>query len=76
MFNTWYFFYLGNILYNKALQFAPLSKLVLIQYLNVVFVFILAFIFLHETIYFTDILGAGIMISYMAYNSYYPLPPK
>jgi drug/metabolite transporter (DMT)-like permease len=70
------FFYLGNILYNKALQFAPLSKLVLIQYLNVVFVFILAFIFLHEKIYFTDILGAGIMISYMAYNSYYPLPPK
>ena len=71
-----FFFYIGNVLYNKALQYAPLSKLILIQYTNVVFIFLLSFIFLNEKIFFTDILGAAIMISYMAYNSYYPLPSK
>ena len=71
-----FFFYIGNVLYNKALHYAPLSKLILIQYTNVIYIFLLSFIFLHEKIFFTDILGAAIMMSYMAYNSYYPLPSK
>ena len=70
------FFYCGNVIYNKALQLAPLSKLILIQYTNVIFIFVLAFLFLHEKIFFTDILGASIMMSYMFYNSYYTLPSK
>ena len=70
------FFYCGNVIYNKALQLAPLSKLILIQYTNVIFIFILAFLFLHEKIFLTDILGAAIMMSYMFYNSYFPVSSK
>lgn len=67
------FFYLGNLSYNQALKRAPVSKLIIISYLQIVYVFILAYLFLHESIFFTDILGAGIMLSYMMYNAYNPI---
>ena len=70
------FFYLGNITQNYALQLCPLSKIILVQYLNVVFIFILSFFILDEKIFFSDILGASFIIGFMIYNSYYPLPIK
>ena len=70
------FFYLGNITQNYALQLCPLSKIILIQYLNVVYIFLLSFIFLGEKIFFSDIMGASFIIGFMLYNSYYPLPVK
>ena len=70
------FFYLGNVTNNKALQKAPLSKLIIFNYLQIIFVFLLAYIFLNEKIFFTDIIGTIIILSYMIYNSLNPLPVK
>jgi drug/metabolite transporter (DMT)-like permease len=67
------FFYLANISYNKALQLAPISRLIIINYTQIVFVYILAFLFLNERIYVSDLIGAGIMFSYMVYNGVYPI---
>jgi drug/metabolite transporter (DMT)-like permease len=68
--------YFSNVTQNKSLQYCPLSKVILIQYLNVVYIFILSFIFLHEKIFFSDLLGACFIVGFMTYNSYYPLPTK
>ena len=70
------FFYFGNVIYNKALQLAPLNKLIIFQYLKIVYMFILAYIFINEKIYFTDLLGALFIISFMIYNTLNPLPTK
>ena len=70
------FFYLSNVTMNTSLQYCPLSKIILIQYLNIVYIFILSFIFLNEKIFFSDLLGACFIVGFMAYNSYYPLPTK
>ena len=52
---------------------AQVNKIVIITYLQIVFVFILANIFLGEAIYATDILGTVIMMSYMVYNVLNPI---
>ena len=70
------FFYLSNTTQNFALQLCPLSKIILVQYLNVVFIFLLSFLFLDEKIFFSDILGFILIVGFMFYNSYYPLPVK
>ena len=67
------FFYLYYICYNRALQLAQVNKIVIITYLQIVFVFILANIFLGENIYDTDILGTLLMMSYMIYNVLNPI---
>ena len=67
------FFYIYYICYNRALQLAQVNKIVIITYLQIVFVFILANIFLGEGIYSTDILGTVIMLSYMVYNVLNPI---
>ena len=67
------FFYIYYICYNRALQLAQVNKIVIITYLQIVFVFILANIFLGEAIYATDILGTVIMMSYMVYNVLNPI---
>ena len=70
------FFYFANITYNRALQLAPVSKIIIITFLQIVFVFILAHLFLNEYIFFSDILGAVIMFSYLIYNACYPIKDK
>ena len=67
------FFYIYYICYNRALQLAQVNKIVIITYLQIVFVFLLANIFLGESIYYTDILGTVIMMSYMVYNVLNPI---
>ena len=67
------FFYIYYICYNRALQLAQVNKIVIITYLQIVFVFLLANIFLGEGIYPTDILGTLIMMSYMVYNVLNPI---
>ena len=67
------FFYIYYICYNRALQLAQVNKIVIITYLQIVFVFILANLFLGEGIYSTDILGTLIMMSYMVYNVLNPI---
>ena len=67
------FFYLYYICYNRALQLAQVNKIVIITYLQIVFVFLLSNIFLGESIYDTDILGTILMMSYMIYNVLNPI---
>ena len=38
--------------------------------------FILAYFFIDEKIYLTDLLGASLIISFMIYNTLNPLPTK
>ncbi len=67
------FFYLGNV----TLQMAPLRQLIIINYLQIIFVFmLLAFIFLGEKIFFSDIIGTAIILTYMIFNTLNPLPIK
>ena len=68
-----FFFYLYYICYNRALQLAQVNKIVVITYLQIVFVFILGNIFLGEKIYETDIIGTLLMLSYMIYNVLNPI---
>ena len=67
------FVYLYYICYNRALQLAQVNKIVVITYLQIVFVFILGNIFLGEKIYETDIIGTLLMLSYMIYNVLNPI---
>ena len=67
------FFYIYYVCYNRALQLAPVSKVVIITYLQIVFIFILSDIFLGERVYTTDVLGSLLMISYMVYNILKPI---
>ena len=68
-----FFFYVYYVCYNRALQLAQVSKIIIINYLQIAFVFLMANLFLGEGIYFTDILGTIIMMSYMVYNALNPI---
>ena len=65
-------FYLANYLQTKSLEYLSASKFMPVTYMCIVFIFILGFILLHETVYFTDVLGAALIIGFQAYNYYYP----
>ena len=68
-----FFFYIYYICYNRSLQLAQVNKIVIITYLQIVFVFMLANIFLGEGIYITDIFGTILMMSYLLYNVLNPI---
>ena len=70
------FFYIANTTFNFGIQRIDLSKAAPISYTKVVFVLLLGGILLGENIYFTDYVGAGLIISYMLYNIKYPLIDK
>ena len=70
--NGLFIFYLGNYLQTKALEYMAVSKFMPITYMCTVFVFILGASLLHEKIFLTDILGAGLIIGFQLYNFYYP----
>ena len=65
-------FYSANYLQTVAMEYMAVSKFMTITYMCTVFVFILGFILLGEIIFITDILGAGLIISFQLYNFYYP----
>ena len=70
------FFYIANFGYNLAMTLVPVSKTIIISYLQIVFVFLLAYLFLNEKIFITDLLGAVIILSNMIYNAYNPIIDK
>jgi len=70
--NGLFIFYSGNYLQTVAMEYMAVSKFMTITYMCTVFVFILGFTLLGEYIYITDILGAGLIISFQLYNVYYP----
>ena len=70
--NGLFVFYSGNYLQTVAMENMAVSKFMTITYMCTVFVFILGFVLLGEKIYITDIIGAGLIISFQLYNVYYP----
>jgi drug/metabolite transporter (DMT)-like permease len=70
--NGFFIFYSGNYLQTVALQYMAVSKFMTITYMCTVFVFIFGFVLLGEVVYITDIIGAGLIISFQLYNAYYP----
>lgn len=65
-------FYLANYLTTICLKFIAVSKFQPITYLGIVFTFILSALILSEPIFFTDIIGASIIIGFQYYNFQYP----
>lgn len=65
-------FYLANYLQTVSLENLSAAKFMPVTYMCIVFIFILGFVLLHETVYFTDVVGAGMIIGFQAYNYYYP----
>ena len=70
--NGFFVFYSGNYLQTIAMEHMAVNKFLTITYMSTVFVFILGFVLLGERIYITDIIGAGLIISFQLYNIYYP----
>lgn len=69
-------FFLGQYLFNKGIQIIDLSKSTMISYFKIIWVFLLSGLFLGESIFFTDILGASLIVSYLLYNVYNPIIEK
>ena len=63
------FFYLGNFFANEAYKRIQISKVIIFNYMQIVFVIILSLIFLKEPIFFTDILGFLLIVGYLIYNT-------
>ena len=61
-------FYLANYLNTMSFKYIAISKLQPISYLCLVFTFILSAILLGEPIFFSDIVGAAIIICFQYYN--------
>ena len=69
-------FYLGNFFANEAYKRIEISKVIIFNYLQIVFVIILSLAFLKEPIFITDVLGFGLIFGYLIYNTLNPLPKK
>ena len=65
--------YLSIYLTIITLKYMAVSKFQLITYSNVVFIFLLSYIILGEHIFFTDVIGAFIIIGFQYYNLKYPV---
>ena len=65
--------YLSIYLTIISLKYIAVSKFQPLTYLNVVFIFILSSIILGEPIFFTDVIGAFIIIGFQYYNLKYPV---
>ena len=61
-------FYSANYLNTLSFKYIAISKLQPISYLCIVFTFILCAIILREPVFFSDIIGAAIIISFQYYN--------
>ena len=63
-----FIFYLANYLNTLSFKYIAISKLQPISYLCIVFTFILSAIILGEPVFFSDIIGAAIIICFQYYN--------
>ena len=61
-------FYMANYLNTLSFKYIAISKLQPLSYLCIVFTFILSAIILGEPIFFSDIVGAAIIICFQYYN--------
>ena len=68
-----FLFVLGNYFNYIGLKMIDLSKNAIVQYTKIVFVFILGTLLLGEKIFFSDILGSIIIVSFMIYHYLNPI---
>ena len=66
-------FFVGNYFNYSGLKLIDLSKTSIIQYTKIIFVFLLGTILLGEKIFFSDIIGSLIIVSFMIYHVMHPL---
>lgn len=66
-------FFGGNYFNYLGLKLIDLSKTSVIQYTKIVFVFLLGTILLNEKIFFSDIVGSAIIVSFMIYHVMNPI---
>ena len=66
-------FFLGNYFNYLGLLLIALSKTSIIQYTKIVFVFLLGTLLLGEKIFFSDIIGSAIIVSFMIYHVLHPI---
>ena len=63
-----FLFYIANYFNTLCLRYIAISKFQPITYLTIVFTFIISAIFLGEPVYFSDLIGALIIIGFQYYN--------
>ena len=68
-----FLFFLGNYFNYIGLKIIDLSKNAIVQYTKIVFVFILGTLIIGEKIFFSDILGSTIIVSFMIYHALNPI---
>ena len=68
-----FLFFCGNYFNYLGLKIIDLSKNSLISYSKIVIVFLLGTILLGEKIFFSDIVGSAIIVSFMIYHIMYPI---
>ena len=66
-------FFLGNYYNYLGLKLIDLNKISIIQYTSIVFVLILSIILLNEKIFFSDVVGSTIIVSFMIYHVINPI---
>ena len=69
-------FYLCNYFNSIAFKYIEISKLMPVTYLNVVLIFFLGSFLFDEKIFFSDIIGASLIIGFIIYNGMYPPKSK
>ena len=69
-------FYLCNYFTSVAFKYIEISKLMPVTYLNVVIIFFLGSFLFHEKIFFSDVIGASMIIGFIVYNGMYPPKSK
>ena len=70
--NGIFLFYLSTYLLNKAYEYIPIKKYIIIFRMSTMLVFVFGFVFLGEIIYTTDMIAAGLIILFQLYDFYYP----
>ena len=67
------FFYLCVHYMNESLKNIPLAKFTPFFYIGTLTVFVCGVVFIGESLFFTDIIGSLLILSFNVYNSYYPI---
>ena len=65
-------FYCGHYFTGVCYKYIAISKFIPVTYLQTVFTFLLSVTVLREPLFFTDILGAILIIGFQFYNVTYP----
>ena len=68
-----FLFYLANYCTSVCYKYIDISKFIPVTYLNIVFTFLLSVFILGEPLFFTDLVGAILIIGFQFWNISYPI---